>query len=73
VTGAHGKLEKKKRGSMCNIEILVLLRNAGSSMGQDFYYSYNSMTNDRRLGFAEGISYAREIPYLGEKDVKSKG
>jgi hypothetical protein len=46
VTGAHGKLEKKKRGSMCNIEILVLLRNAGSSMGQDFYYLYNPMTHD---------------------------
>jgi len=35
---------RRKERLYCSIEILALLRNAGSPTGQDFYYSYNSTT-----------------------------
>ncbi len=37
-----------------------------------FYYTVKWPT-PWRLGFAEGLSYATEIPYLEEKDMQEKG
>jgi len=47
VTGAQGKREKKKSGSILLTKILALLPNSGSSMGQDFYYSHKSSESCR--------------------------
>jgi hypothetical protein len=47
VTGAFGKLEKKKQGACCLNGILALLRNPELSMGQNFNCSYNSSENRR--------------------------